>query len=106
MEKKMTYAVALDNAIEVVVDEVTKARLKDLKASLEKKASPKKSVDNSCYYDNVKKVLADGAKTPTELVTMLGVTNTQKVTAICKPLIESGKVVKNTKGKKVTYSLA
>lgn len=102
----MTYAVALDNAIEAVADEETRARLMDLKASLAKKQSKKASVDNSGYYDNVREALAEGIKTPTEMVAILGVANTQKVSAIVKPLIESGEVVKTTKGKKVTYSLA
>ena len=42
MEKKMTYAQALTNAIEVVTDVETKARLEDLMASLQKRASSKK----------------------------------------------------------------
>lgn len=107
MEKKMTYSVALTNAIEVVTDEETKARLEDLKASLEKKASAKrKTVDNTGYYDKVISVLAEGGKSPTDMVTILGVANTQKVASIVKPLIDNGTVIKNSKGKKVTYTLA
>lgn len=102
----MTYAVALDNAIKAVADEETRARLEDLKASLAKKQSKKASVDNSGYYDNVRGALAEGVKTPTEMVAILGVQNTQKVASIVKPLIDSGEVVKTTKGKKVTYALA
>ena len=45
MEKKMTYVVALDNAISVVENEEVKARLLDLKASLQKKAMK--------YYESI-----------------------------------------------------
>ena len=107
--KKMTYAQALVNAMNSAdLDAETIARLGDLKASLEKKASAKSAkakVDNSGYQATVLEVLANGGLTPTELMAKVGVANTQKVTAICKPLIESGSIVKNTKGKKVTYSL-
>lgn len=103
----MTYAQALVNAMEVVADEETRARLADLKASLEKKASSKKAkVDNSEFEQKVLDVLAEGSKTPTELVGLIGVANTQKVASVCKPLIESGSVLKITKGKKVSYALA
>mgnify|MGYP003292969550 CR=1 FL=1 len=105
--KKMTYAQALVNAMAVVADEETRARLADLKASLEKKASSKKAkVDNSEFEQKVLDVLAGGSKTPTELVGLIGVQNTQKVASVCKPLIECGRVTKTTKGKKVTYALA
>lgn len=41
MEKKMTYSVAIDNALAVVVDEETRARLVDLKESLAKRNARK-----------------------------------------------------------------
>lgn len=106
MEKKMTYAQALVNALEVVTDEETKSRLEDLKASLEKKASAKKkkTVDNSGYFEAVTEALADGSKTPTDLASIIGVANTQKVAAIVKAM--GGSVKRDVKGKKVTYTLA
>lgn len=108
--KKMTYAQALVNAMNSAdLDAETIARLGDLKASLDKKAqskSTKAKVDNSGYQATVLDVLVDGGKTPTELVSVLGVANTQKVASICKPLIENGSILKITKGKKVTYTLA
>lgn len=104
MEKKITYVQALVNAIAVVEDEETKARLVDLKASLEKKATKKKSVDNTGYFEDVREALADGALTPTELMNKIGVANTQKVSAIVKAMGEE--IEKETKGKKVLYKLA
>lgn len=101
--KKMTYAQALVNAMNVVTDEETKNRLADLKASLEKKASSKKTVDNSGYYESVRNALAEKPLTPTELMGVINVANTQKVSAIVKGMTD---VVKTTKGKKVFYSLA
>lgn len=103
MEKKMTYAVALDNAIAVVEDAETKARLEDLKASLAKKTSAKKTVDNTIYFDAVRDALSNGALTPTELMAKVGVANTQKVASIVKGMTDVNKV---TKGKKIFYSLA
>lgn len=105
MVKKMTYVQALVNAIEVVEDVETRARLEDLKTSLEKKASSKKkTVDNSGYYNAIRNALADGAMTPTDLAAIVGVANTQKVAAIVKTM--GDEIVKDTKGKKITYRLA
>lgn len=70
---------------------------------IQKKSSKKKAVDNTGYYSDVENALADGALTPTELMSKIGVANTQKVSAIVKGM---SNVVKTTKGKKVFYSLA
>lgn len=105
MTKQMTYVQALEIAITTAEGEV-KERLEALKVSLEKKATSKKSkVDNSEYVEKMIEVLQGGAKTPTELVALIGVANTQKVASVAKPLIDAGTVVKNTKGKNVTYAL-
>lgn len=106
MEKKITYAQALTVAIKTVEDVEVRDRLADLKASLEKKASSKKKTDNSALQTKVIEILAEGAKTPSELVSLLGVDNTQKVAGVCKPLIEDGTIIKTVKGKKTTYELA
>ena len=102
MEKKMTYVQAIDNAIKVVEDEETRARLEDLKVSITKRASAKTKVDNSIYFEAVRTALADGALTPTELMAKAGIINTQKVAAIVKEMAD---VEKSNKGKKVLYSL-
>lgn len=102
--KKMTYAQALANAIEVVTDEETKARLADLQKSLEKKKSNKKSVDNSEWFEKVRDALADGGMSPSDLMKAIDAPNTQKVTAIVKDM--GAEIVRDVKGKKVTYKLA
>lgn len=101
-DKKITYTDALAKAIEMVSDPVVADRLTDLKASLEKKASSKKKVDNSGFFAKVEEVLGTGAKTPTELKALVGVDTTQKMTAILKamPNVESKK-----EGKKSLYFL-
>lgn len=68
------------------------------------KKSTKKRVDNSGYFEKVTDALSNGAKTPTELMSLIGVENTQKVAAILKGMGDM--VQKSTKGKKVFYSLA
>lgn len=104
MTKTMTYVQALEIAI-ASVDGEAKERLEALKTSLSKKSDKKKaSVDNTPYFEAVREALADGGKTPTELVSLIGVANTQKVASIVKAM--GDEVVRNTKGKKVTYELA
>lgn len=73
---------------------------------IQKKASSKKKTDNSAYQSKVIEILREGGKTPSELVSLLDVINTQKVAGVCKPLIENGIIKKEIKGKKVTYFLA
>ena len=99
----MTYVEAIVKAMEIVEDVEVKGRLADLKASLEKKSSSKKTVDNSGYYEAVENALAGGSLTPTELMAKIGVANTQKVSAIVKGM---SNIEKSAKGKKIFYSLA
>lgn len=102
MTKQMTYVQALEIAIASVEGE-PKERLEALKVSLMKKSETKrKSVDNSPYFEKVEEALAEGEKTPTELMNLIGAANTQKVASIVKAMPN---VVKTTKGKKVFYSL-
>ena len=68
------------------------------------KAKSKKSVDNS---ENVQ-IITDyltrvGSATPTEIMNECNFPNTQKVSAVLRTM---DNVIKTTKGKKVTYSLA
>lgn len=108
MEKKITYVEALVKAIEVVEDVEVKNRLIDLKNAKEKEAmNKKKAVDNSEYQSKVVEILSDGvSRTPSEMVSLLGVINTQKVAGICTPMIKAGTLVKEQKGKSVKYRLA
>ena len=59
MEKKMTYAQALTNAIEVVTDVETKARLEDLMVSLQKRASSKKPTKTQEANEGTKEVILE-----------------------------------------------
>ena len=115
MEKKITYVEAIEtvmaivdtelytkNGEKVVVDKDAINRMVDLKASLEKKSTTKKAVDNTGYYAKVENALANGSLTPTELMAKIDVPNTQKVAAIVKGMPNVDRVVK---GKKVFYSL-
>lgn len=110
MEKKITYVEALVKAIEVVEDVEVRNRLIDLKNAKEKEAANKKSkkaVDNSEYQRKVVEILSDGvSRTPSEMVSLLNVINTQKVAGICTPMIKAGTLVKEQKGKSVKYRLA
>lgn len=101
-DKKMTYAQALEVAINSVADVEVANRLTDLKASLEKKASSKKKVDNSGYFPKVVEILSTGEKTPTELKALVGVDTTQKMSAIVSAMPNVERV---TKGKKTIYKL-
>ena len=66
------------------------------------KASQKKHVDNSEWAEAVTSALSTGAKTPTELMTLIQAPNTQKVASVVKGMSNVNRVVK---GKKVLYSL-
>lgn len=66
------------------------------------KASQKKHVDNSDWAEKVTSALSTGAKTPTELMTLIQAPNTQKVASVVKGMPN---VKRTAKGKKVYYSL-
>lgn len=100
-EKKMTYKVALTNAMAQVSDEETRERLADLLAREEKKSASKSRVDNSEWAEKIEKVLkVEGAMTPSALMAKVSAPNTQKVTAVVKDMTT---VKVNKVGKKVTY---
>lgn len=113
MEKKMTYAVALDKAMEVVVDEEVKARLADLKASLKKKSATgekKISEYDKALRSAVAEIMADGvARTCSDLIaigtlpTEEGkVLSTQKIVTVLKAI---GAVSEKGEKGKTYYSL-
>lgn len=112
--KKMTYATAIDKALEVVTDEEVIARLNDLKVAIAKRSeSRSKKVDEkqTAYMAEVLNALevANRAVTVTELVA-LGVMSAdmsaQRATAMLKKLMEEGKVKKTIDKKRSLYSLA
>lgn len=114
MEKKMTYAVALDNAIAVVENEEVKARLLDLKKSLQKKASSKKATKTQIENEGIKDVICEvlaSAPVPMTVTSMqkanvsLGELSNQKVTSLLRQLRDSGKVDKKADKKTTVYFL-
>lgn len=113
MEKKMTYAVAIDKALEVVVDEEVKARLADLKASLQKRASSKKATKTQVANEGIKTQIlevlakADAPMTATKVMDSLEEKySIQKVSALLKALVDSGEIVKTSEKKVSLFALA
>ena len=72
---------------------------------IQKKASSKKSVDNSANAELIAKVLGENPDglAPAEIAKVTGLNTTQKVSAVVKNM-DNVQVVKN--GKKVIYKLA
>lgn len=120
MANKMTYAVAIDSALEALasiegMDEVS-ARLAELKESLAKragsasKAKAKKSEADEPLKAAIADVLGESESkmTVSDIIkaseTLDGLSN-QKVSALLRKMIEEGKVEKTMEGKKSLFSL-
>lgn len=111
MEKKMSYKVALEKAIEVVADEEVKERLEALKESIVKKYSGKSekvAQAQSAVDEAVLAVLTDEAQSATAIFAKdaeaLG--SVPKVTASLTRLVADGKAEKVAiSGKKTGYKL-
>lgn len=112
MEKKMTYAVALDNAIAVVENEEVKARLLDLKASLQKKASSKKATKTQVENEGIKDVILSVLTSTGNPMTVtaiqkadvsLGELSNQKVSALLRQMKDAGVVDKKSDKKTTLY---
>jgi len=118
MEKKMTYAQALEIAINTVVDDEVKERLTALKASLQKKADSKKPTKTQEANEVLKTQVVEYLSTLDKGVTVSEIIkaepfkdmelSNQKMSAILRLLGENGDkvVVKTTDGKKTLFSLA
>ena len=98
---KLTYAQALEVAINSVSDEAIVEKLKALKVSIEKKNSAKgekkptaTQKENVGIKDAILEILAEGtALTVTEIVKALdGDFTNQKVSALVRQLVADGKV--------------
>lgn len=113
--EKMTYAQALEIAIASVTDEAVKEKLEALKAQLAKRGSSKTPTktqkENVLVMEQLEKALyvVHDPVTVTELINsaeaLKGYTN-QKVSALLRKMVEDGKVVKTTEGRKTKFSLA
>lgn len=107
MTKTMTYAQALEIAIETLGEGEAVERLVALKAQLAKRASAdrkpsKVQVANEGVKSAIVEALADGeARQCNAIAEALGISG-QKCSALLKQLVDSGKIEKYTE-KRVTY---
>ena len=110
---KMTYSMALDNALNLGVDVLGKEtydRLVDLKNSLKKKKSGKeteKQKENNAIMALILDILADGSKkTVTEIMAVLDNKYTsQKITSLVKKLVDEEEVVRNVESRVAYFSI-
>ena len=108
-DRKMTYAVAIDNAINGNINEEVVERLNDLKAQLAKRGSGHKGLTKTQKENEVLKnqilenlrAEVDGM-TATEVGQSIGVT-CQKASAILRQMVEGGTVRKDKVGKVVRF---
>ena len=111
----MTYAMALEVAINAVEETEVKEKLEALKEQLAKRSSSKTPTktqkENVVIMEHIVETLADIGEpaTVTEILTHgvegFELTN-QKTSALLRKLVESGKVVKTIEGKKARFALA
>ena len=111
----MTYAQALEIAINAVADETAKEKLEALKAQLAKRGSAKTPTktqkENEVIMEHIVDALADIGK-PVTVTELIGhgiegydLTN-QKVSALLRKLVEGGRVTKAIEGKKAVFAIA
>ena len=120
----MTYAQAIDFALQILNENVFEGieeekstameRLEALKAQLAKRSTSKTLTKTQKANEEVKAVIADvlagtGEKmTVTEMIAddrLNGYTN-QKISALLRQMVETGKVVKTLEGKKAYFAVA
>ena len=113
---KMTYAQAIDIALETVIDEMAREKLEALKGQLAKRGTGKKTPtktqkENEVLMEVIVNDLAEiGAPvTVTELIAqgedLNGYTN-QKISALLRKLVEAERVVKTMEKKKAYFAVA
>ena len=108
-DRKMTYAVAIDNAINGNITDEVVERLNDLKTQLAKRGSGHKGLTKTQQENEVLKnqilenlrAEVDGM-TATEVGQSIGVT-CQKASAILRQMVEGGTVRKDKVGKVVRF---
>lgn len=110
----MTYAIALEIAIDAVDDLEAKEKLEALKTQLAKRSTSKTPTktqkENESIMETILTVLSEMSEpsTVTELITCnKGLENysNQKISALLKKLVDAGKVEKVIDGKKAKFSL-
>lgn len=112
MEKKMTYAQAIDNAINGTMTDEVKARLEELKASLAKRSQGKATKTQEANV-GIKEVImdvlakAESALTVTEMLKdeRLSEYSGSKITSLVTQLVKDGKVERAMVQKRARFSL-
>lgn len=110
----MTYAMALEIAINAVTDETVKEKLEALKTQLAKRSTSKTPTKTQKANEEVKAVIANvlvesGEKmTVTEMIADERLNNytNQKISALLRQMVEAGKVTKTLDGKKAYFTVA
>lgn len=115
MMNELTNVMALTIAIEAVADEAVKEKLAKIKASYEKKSSSiskadaEKKAQNEALRTVVLDFMGDGvARTISQMIKECEALNglsTSKVSAICKPLVDNGRMSKEMVKGHQMYSL-
>lgn len=109
MANKMTYSVAIDNAIAGNLTDEVVERLHDLQAQLAKRGSGKKGLTKTQKENEEhKNVILENLRaevdgmTATEVGQSIGVT-CQKASAILRQMVDAGTVRKDKEGKVVRF---
>lgn len=111
---KMTYAVALDVAINAVADDAVKEKLTALKAQLAKKSSGERKPtatqkENVGFKDAILAGLGDGDYTVTDIMKSVdevaGLSN-QRVSALVRQMVADGLLVRKEVKRKAYFSKA
>ena len=111
---KMTYAVALDVAINAVADETVKEKLEALKAQIAKKSSGERKLtatqkDNIGFKDAILEGLGDGKYTITDIMKSVDAVNglsNQRVSALVRQMVADGLLVREEIKRKAYFSRA
>lgn len=111
---KMTYAVALDVAINAVADEAVKEKLEALKAQLAKKSSGERKPtaiqkENIGFKDAILEGLGDGKYTITDIMKSVDAVNglsNQRVSALVRQMVADGLLVREEIKRKAYFSRA
>ena len=111
---KMTYAVALDVAINAVADEAVKEKLEALKAQIAKKSSGERKLtatqkDNIGFKDAILEGLGDGKYTITDIMKSVDAVNglqNQRVSALVRQMVADGLLVREEIKRKAYFSRA
>ena len=111
---KMTYAVALDVAMNAVADEAVKEKLEALKAQIAKKSSGERKLtatqkDNIGFKDAILEGLGDGKYTITDIMKSVDAVNglsNQRVSALVRQMVADGLLVREEIKRKAYFSRA